>query len=114
MRAPLLTRRSNGTADLVAKRRPLEINDIAQIKSLLPHLITFAYIDSELLRVHSAGGDDAAAKRAQKTRELDEAYALAGAGQDPESKPKKKEIVLLFSFNDGEIKATSGGSRKPA
>ena len=33
--------------------RKLEINSIAQIKSLLPELITFAYVDPELLRLHS-------------------------------------------------------------
>ena len=85
--------------------RPLEIQDIAQIKSLLPLLVTFAYIDSELLRVHSAGGD-AKARREQKKRELDEAYALAGKPDQPAR--LKNEVVLLFSFNDGELKSSNG------
>lgn len=33
-------------------KRPLEIMDIAQIKSLCPDLINFAYIDADLLEVH--------------------------------------------------------------
>ncbi|KAK4700620.1 DEAD/DEAH box helicase domain-containing protein, partial [Phenoliferia sp. Uapishka_3] len=99
-------------------RRPLEIHDIAQIKSLLPSLITFAYIDSELLRVHSAGGDEEEKKkqtrRQEKARELDEDYERLNRananGDSAEGRgwKKEKEIVLLFSFNDGELKAANG------
>ncbi|KAM0747754.1 P-loop containing nucleoside triphosphate hydrolase protein [Meredithblackwellia eburnea MCA 4105] len=92
-------------------RRPLEIHDIAQIKSLLPELVTFAYIDSEILRVHSAGADEAAVRRAEKQKELDEAYQMAANGEEDSGEKrgrKEKEIVLLFNFNDGELKAANG------
>jgi DEAD/DEAH box helicase domain-containing protein len=36
-------------------KRPLEVMDIAQIKSLCPDLINFAYIDADLLEVHLDG-----------------------------------------------------------
>ncbi|SGZ30209.1 BQ5605_C110g13216 [Microbotryum silenes-dioicae] len=69
-------------------KRPLEMHDIAQIKSLLPQLITFAYIDAEMLRIHSTSAnpsghdgaeDDARSRRMKKARELDGAYAEAAA-----------------------------------
>lgn len=101
------------------RNRPLEMHDIAQMKSLLPDLITFAYIDSELLRIHSAGaeaGSDAAAARAKKRQELDDEYerAARGAkegeflGEGKEVEKARKETVLLFKFNDGELKSSNG------
>lgn len=95
------------------------MHDIAQMKSLLPDLITFAYIDSELLRIHSAGaeaGDDAAAARARKRQELDEEYERAARGvregefqgEGKEAAKARKETVLLFKFNDGELKSSNG------
>jgi DEAD/DEAH box helicase domain-containing protein len=88
------------------------MRDIAQIKSLLPEVVTFAYIDSDQLRVHaSAAPDDAhAAKRAQKQRELDEAYRAGGAGEEAtdERRAGGGETVLLFSFNDGELRSENG------
>jgi DEAD/DEAH box helicase domain-containing protein len=84
------------------------MNDIAQMKSLLPELITFAYIDAELLRVHSAGSETKA-RQQQKKMELDEAYRLAGSGAAEErAKKDKGEVVLLFEFNDGELKSSNG------
>lgn len=96
---------------------PLEMHDIAQIKSLLPELVSFAYIDSEVLRVHAsaapADADPRTAKREQRMRELDEAYRSAGAGEEGQDDGRKKsgETVLLFSFNDGELKSPSGAGK---
>ncbi|TNY24113.1 hypothetical protein DMC30DRAFT_346352 [Rhodotorula diobovata] len=98
-------------------KRPLEMHDIAQIKSLLPELVSFAYIDSEVLRVHAsaapADADPRTAKREQRMRELDEAYRSAGAGEEGQDDGRKKsgETVLLFSFNDGELKSPSGAGK---
>lgn len=96
--------------------RPLELNDIAQIKSLLPEVITFAYISSDQLRVHaSAAPDDEdphAAAREKKRLELDEAYragAIGEAAKDLEKTDKgSNSTVLLFSFNDGELRSENG------
>ncbi|SCZ94454.1 BZ3500_MvSof-1268-A1-R1_Chr12-2g03910 [Microbotryum saponariae] len=100
-------------------KRPLEMHDIAQIKSLLPQLVTFAYIDAEMLRIHSTSAnpsghdgaeDDARSRRMKKARELDEAYAEAAAQVQEVggSHNKKESAVLMFSFNDGELKSSNG------
>ncbi|KAK0539124.1 ATP-dependent 3'-5' DNA helicase [Tilletia horrida] len=41
--------------------RPLEVFELAQLKSLCPDLINFAYVDAELLQVHLDGSGSAAA-----------------------------------------------------
>ncbi|GJN93801.1 hypothetical protein Rhopal_006859-T1 [Rhodotorula paludigena] len=96
-------------------KRPLEMHDIAQIKSLLPELVSFAYIDSQHLRVHAAAAadedeDDRTSKRERKNRELDEAYRAGGVGEEAREMDGKKtgETVLLFSFHDGELKSDNG------
>lgn len=83
------------------------------MKALLPTLITFAYIDSELLRIHSSGvapvptnSTEAKERRERKKRELDEAFALGG-GKGKE-KASEDQTVLLFKFNDGELKSANG------
>lgn len=91
------------------------MHDIAQIKSLLPELVSFAYIDSQHLRVHAAAAadedeDDRTSKRERKNRELDEAYRAGGVGEEAREMDGKKtgETVLLFSFHDGELKSDNG------
>lgn len=88
------------------------MQDIGQMKSLLPELITFAYIDSELLRVHATGseGDQ---RRRDKMQELDEEYERAAREPTEDdieqpSKNGKKDVVLIFKFNDGELKSING------
>ncbi|BGP03230.1 ATP-dependent 3'-5' DNA helicase [Rhodotorula toruloides] len=113
------TRKSMATTFEVLKgsvenliKRSLEMRDIAQIKSLLPEVVTFAYIDSDQLRVHASGTpeDAQAAKREQKQRELDEAYRAGGAGEEAAEGRRAGggETVLLFSFNDGELRSENG------
>lgn len=92
------------------------MQDIGQMKSLLPSLITFAYIDSELLRIHAAGNNEVDPRRRDKMQELDEEYERAARaptegedGEDaPAAKPSKKDVVLIFKFNDGELKSSNG------
>lgn len=89
-------------------KRELEVHDIAQIKALLPDLISFAYIDSELLRVNPAGGgSEASQRKGKKAQELDLAYEAAAASTS-DLPSKSEETVLLFSFNDGELKSSNG------
>ena len=90
--------------------RPLEIHEIAQIKSLLPTLIRFAYIDRELLQVHAIGDDS---EKARKKQERDQMFVLSETiNGDPESEKngadKGNEQVLVFEFNDGELKGKGG------
>ena len=89
------------------------MQDIGQMKSLLPELITFAYIDSELLRIHASGNTEGDPRRRDKMQELDEEYeraarALTEDGEEPPSKKSKKDVVLIFKFNDGELKSING------
>ncbi|GAA5888384.1 hypothetical protein JCM6882_008599 [Rhodosporidiobolus microsporus] len=100
-------------------KRPLEMHDIAQIKSLLPEVVSFAYISSDVLRVHasssssSSSDDPRARKREQKARELDEAYRAGGIGEEAKEvgRSKPSETVLLFAFNDGELKSENGAGK---
>ncbi|GAA5990376.1 hypothetical protein JCM10908_007343 [Rhodotorula pacifica] len=115
------TRKSMATTFEVLKgsvenliKRPLEMHDIAQIKSLLPEVITFAYISSDILRVHASSipeDDPHAAAREKKRLELDEAYRAGAIGEaaNPAGTAAKGETsVLLFSFNDGELRSENG------
>lgn len=95
---------------MVITCRPLEIHDIAQIKSLLPDLIRFAYIDRDLLQVHAAGDDS---EKARKQQERDQLFVIKDPTQteDPAapSRPSHEEgQVLVFEFNDGELKGKGG------
>ncbi|GAA5861985.1 hypothetical protein JCM8547_001547 [Rhodosporidiobolus lusitaniae] len=96
-------------------KRPLEMQDIAQIKSLLPEVVSFAYMSSDVLRVHAqpTSDDPRLAKRQQKARELDEAYRLGGTGEETVGLLRKEptETVLHFAFNDGELKSENGAGK---
>lgn len=75
------------------------------MKSLLPHLLTFAYVDPELTRIHSDNNANLS-RRVEKRKEVDEAYVVAGGlGAGP---VKPKGVVLSFEFNDAELKASNG------
>jgi DEAD/DEAH box helicase domain-containing protein len=88
-------------------KRPLEVMDIAQIKSLCPDLINFAYIDADLLEVHLDGRPlhaptpkikEGMSKRATflaQRAEMDQMYAEAAAAiqegdpyYDPDQPPR--------------------------
>ena len=60
-------------------KRPLAVEDIAQIKALIPQRINFAYVDEAMLQVHVQGDPQVEDK---------------GHGKD----------VLLFEFIDGDLK----------
>jgi DEAD/DEAH box helicase domain-containing protein len=84
--------------ELITSRRPLDVHDVAQIKSLLPNLIKFAYLDQEALQVHLHGAD------AGKGKEKEDSYTT-------EEKPEKTDLVLFFQFNDGELKSSNKGGK---
>lgn len=76
--------------------RPLDVHDIAQLKSLMPKLIKFAYIDPTVLQIHAP----------TKTAEKDKEFEMAVTEQR-----ETAEQVLLFEFNDGELKAANRGGK---
>ena len=120
------------TSALTPLLSPLEIFDLAQLKSLCPDLISLGYVDMEALSLHLEGpvptgrefgrsraadrqavdeiyaatARDIAADQAAALEEtLDEEQALAeGATSAKNGKRKEREdFVLLFEFNDGTL-----------
>lgn len=116
--------------------RELEIVHIAQLKSLLPDLISFAYVDSDALEIQLDGhkNDNARMKRAEQDEVYEEAArAVANEAstsaaafmdtlpsvtdlqaESARSEHTRDDYVLLFEFNDGTLqgaKATARGRR---
>ena len=81
-------------------KRELLIEEVAQIKALVPRAINFAYVDEAMLQVAVLGEEDGIkGGRAKEFRSLDLSKEdSARAGQE-----QKKE-VLLFEFIDGDLK----------
>lgn len=76
-------------------KKELTVEDIAQVKFLMPQSVQFAYVDEEKLLVHVMG---AAAAEAQDVYE--------GGGR----KDKDTKEVLLFEFVDGDLKKPASAS----
>ncbi|KAF2145252.1 uncharacterized protein K452DRAFT_316333 [Aplosporella prunicola CBS 121167] len=78
-------------------KRELLVDDIAQIKALVPRAIHFEYVDEAMLQVNLMGSEDNIAGKRAREREfvVEEAAALA--------EPEHKE-VLLFEYVDGDLK----------
>jgi DEAD/DEAH box helicase domain-containing protein len=70
---------------------------MAQFKSLMPKLIKFAYVDPAFLQVHAGNAPSKAAEK-------DAAFEI-------DHKPSGEPHVLLFEFNDGELKASNRGGK---
>lgn len=89
-------------------KKELTVEDIAQIKFLVPKSIQFAYVDEEMLQLHvmaaSASVDTRRGKTATATAE--DVYENIGKSD----KAKDVQEVLLFEFVDGDLKGTA--SRK--
>ncbi|PWN19859.1 P-loop containing nucleoside triphosphate hydrolase protein, partial [Microstroma glucosiphilum] len=73
-------------------KRELEVHHIAQLKSLLPDLINFAYVETDMLEVHLDGGNNmsegrrkAMAKRADTDWAFEEAARLIGLDEGREA-----------------------------
>ena len=82
-------------------KRELQIKEVAQIKSLLPRAINFAYVDEAMLQVAVMGEEDGVkGGRAKEFRSLN-------LSRDPDLKVEGLETgkeVLLFEFIDGDLK----------
>ncbi|PLW45287.1 hypothetical protein PCANC_16937 [Puccinia coronata f. sp. avenae] len=81
----------------------LELEAIAQIKTLLPDLIRFTYVDKDTL----AALDEISASAAKKHRSSKNLSLY-----DPQAGDQEVIQVLLFQFLDGEIKTALKHARK--
>lgn len=80
-------------------KKPLLIEDVAQVKALVPRAINFAYVDEEHLLVTLMGEEDGVkGGRADHFRSLQEDESAA---KDKSEEPKE---LLLFEFIDGDLK----------
>ncbi|KKY13130.1 putative dead deah box helicase [Diplodia seriata] len=78
-------------------KRELLIDDVAQLKALVPSAINFLYVDEAMLEVNLMGSEDnMAGRRANEFRLTDP--------EDREKEEKQKGEVLLFEFIDGDLK----------
>jgi DEAD/DEAH box helicase domain-containing protein len=77
-------------------KRELVIDDVAQIKSLIPRAINFAYIDEKMLQINLMGAEDN--YNGHKVKEI--------IYQDPiQTQPdEESKEVLFFEFVDGDLK----------
>ncbi|KAF3941454.1 hypothetical protein ABW19_dt0209115 [Dactylella cylindrospora] len=75
-------------------KRPLLIDDIAQIKFLVPSTILFAYVDEDAIQVQASGSNDAFSQFKSTSEEDDE--------QDTQKDDDRQ--VLLFEYIDGDLK----------
>ena len=81
-------------------KRPLVVEDVAQVKALVPRAINFAYVDEEHLLVTIMGEEDGVkGGRADHFRSLQEDESERKEKAD--GKPKE---LLLFEFVDGDLK----------
>ena len=82
-------------------KRELQIQEVAQIKALIPRAINFAYVNEAVLQIAVIGEEDGIkGGRAKEFRSLDLSRDLDAKPEDLES---GKE-VLLFEFMDGDLK----------
>ncbi|EON66080.1 hypothetical protein W97_05323 [Coniosporium apollinis CBS 100218] len=76
-------------------KRELLIEDVAQIKALVPRAINFVYVDEAMLQINIAGAEDNVKGKLAKE------FVIAQPVQDPDGEHKE---VLLFEFIDGDLK----------
>lgn len=77
-------------------KKALTIEDIAQIKFLVPKSIQFAYVDEEMLQIHVM----AASASVDTRRAAEDVYENIGK----QDRVKDLQQVLLFEFIDGDLK----------
>ncbi|MCJ1335565.1 hypothetical protein MMC09_000837 [Bachmanniomyces sp. S44760] len=84
-------------------KRELLVEDVAQIKALVPRAINFAYVDEHMLQVAVLGEEDGIkGGRAKEFRSLDLSKDGSAENVVPEKKGPKE--LLLFEFIDGDLK----------
>ena len=81
-------------------KRPLLVDDVAQVKALAPRAIAFAYVDEDALLVTIMGEEDGIkGGRAERFRSMD--VDENGQAQGPEHQQRE---LLFFEFVDGDLK----------
>lgn len=79
-------------------KTPLLVEDVAQIKALIPRAINFLYVDEEALLASVRGDDDVSAGN------TDAFEKAAQAEADRQKSREQAEELLLFEFVDGDLK----------
>ncbi|KAI9830676.1 MAG: hypothetical protein M1826_004505 [Phylliscum demangeonii] len=84
-------------------KRELTVDDVAQIKALVPRAVNFAYVDEAMLQVHVLGHPDGAKNR--RARE----FEIVDAQEQQQPAPgggvgRCGRELLLFEFIDGDLK----------
>lgn len=82
-------------------KRDLLIEDVAQIKALVPRAINFAYIDEAMLQVAVLGEEDGI--KGGETKEF-RSLDLSKGDDAGKGGGKKGKELLLFEFIDGDLK----------
>lgn len=80
-------------------KKPLLIEDVAQVKALVPRAINFAYVDEEHLLVTLMGEEDGV-----KGGRADHFRSLQQDESAPKDKSEDPKELLLFEFIDGDLK----------
>ena len=81
-------------------KRQLLVEEIAQIKALVPRAINFAYVDEASLQVHVYGQDNDHNNKKRNPRDI---YA-SKRQTNPEDGEGQSRELLLFEFVDGDLK----------
>ncbi|KAI9800842.1 MAG: hypothetical protein M1825_003625 [Sarcosagium campestre] len=80
-------------------KRELSIEDVAQVKALVPGAITFAYVDEAMLQVHVLGEREGIKNgRAKDFHDLEKFQSSEHRGAEGNRE------LLLFEFIDGDLK----------
>jgi len=80
-------------------KRPLLVEDVAQVKALVPRAIHFAYVDEEHLLVTIMGEEDGA--RGGRT---DHFQSFEEERDGPKDGARDQRELLFFEFTDGDLK----------
>ncbi|MCJ1370725.1 hypothetical protein MMC20_001938 [Loxospora ochrophaea] len=101
-------------------KRELLVEDVAQIRALVPRAINFAYVDEAMLQIAPLGEEDGVKDgRARDFRSLDLSKEMVDrSGEEEESLKQSSRELLLFEFIDGDLKrqvtnAKTGEPTKP-
>ncbi|KAI9756664.1 MAG: hypothetical protein M4579_003753 [Chaenotheca gracillima] len=94
-------------------KRHLSIEEVAQIKTLVPRAINFAYVDEAMLQVYTLGDQEGI-----KQGRANEIYHIKPPEERNQAGQRQDHDVLLFEFIDGDLKrqvqhAKTGEPTKP-
>ena len=78
-------------------KREFTVNSIAEIKAIVPQRVFFAYVSESSLQVNLLGGE-----QGHKKLKVSEMPSFHGVSN--EAGPNGDQEVLLFEFNDGDLK----------